>query len=308
MPAQFITGNELNHELSKLFESAERRLVLISPYISLHERYASELKRKLSEDKLEISVVFGKNEENPSKSMRREDLEFFMQFPNIEIRYEPRLHAKYYASDGVALITSMNLYRYSQDHNIEGGVLITLPSLLANLANRIAEKDTLDEQAYGYFNNVVIQQAQLLYKKEPRYESAILGLSKKYVRSEVTTDRVAEFFSNEKAFAKPATPPRPKAEPKSEPRPEPIITSAPAPGEQRGQSTTGYCIRTGAKIPFNVQKPLSYEAYKAWSKDGNKENPEKYCHFSGEPSNGETSVSKPILKKNWKKAKEIFDL
>lgn len=32
---------------------------------------------------------------------------------------------------------------------------------------------------------------------------------------------------------------------------------------------------------------------------------EKYCHFSGEPSNGETSVNKPILKKNWKKAQNI---
>lgn len=306
MPAQFITGNELNHELSKLFESAERRLVLISPYISLHERYASELRRKLNDDKLEISVVFGKNEENPSKSMRKEDLQFFMEFPNIEIRYEPRLHAKYYASDGVALITSMNLYRYSQDHNIEGGVLITLPSLLANLANRIAEKDTLDEQAYGYFNNVVIQQAQLLFKKEPRYESAMLGLSKKYARSEVTTDRVTEFFSNERAFIKPAVQSRPKPEPKPE------VISTPPPAREAtiswNRAKTGYCIRTGVAIPFNVEKPLSYEAYKSWSKFSNPEYPEKFCHFSGEASNGETSVSKPILKKNWKKAKEIFGL
>ena len=35
---------------------------------------------------------------------------------------------------------------------------------------------------------------------------------------------------------------------------------------------------------------------------------EKYCHFSGEPSNGETSFNKPILKKNWKKAKAKFNL
>ncbi len=70
---------------------------------------------------------------------------------------------------------------------------------------------------------------------------------------------------------------------------------------------TGYCIRTGVEIPFNVEKPMSYEAYKVWSQFGDPDYPEKFCHFSGEPSNGETSVSKPILKKNWKKAKEIFD-
>lgn len=70
----------------------------------------------------------------------------------------------------------------------------------------------------------------------------------------------------------------------------------------------GFCIRTGVEIPFNVEKPLSYDAYKKWNEFGNPDYPEKFCHFSGEPSNGETSVSRPILKKNWKKAKEIFNL
>lgn len=70
----------------------------------------------------------------------------------------------------------------------------------------------------------------------------------------------------------------------------------------------GFCIRTGAEIPFNVEKPMSYEAFKSWSKYSDPDYPEKFCHFSGEPSNGETSVNRPILKKNWKKAKEIFHL
>ena len=69
----------------------------------------------------------------------------------------------------------------------------------------------------------------------------------------------------------------------------------------------GFCIRTGVEIPFNVEKPLSYDAFKKWNEFGDPDYPEKFCHFSGEPSNGETSVSRPILRKNWKKAKEVFD-
>jgi hypothetical protein len=65
---------------------------------------------------------------------------------------------------------------------------------------------------------------------------------------------------------------------------------------------TGYCIRTGVEIPFNVEKPLSNDAYKKWNKYGDPDYPEKYCHFTGEPSNGETSVNHPILKKNLRKA------
>jgi hypothetical protein len=71
---------------------------------------------------------------------------------------------------------------------------------------------------------------------------------------------------------------------------------------------TGYCIRTGVLIPFNVEKPMCYDAYKLWNKFRDPEYAEKFCHFSGEPSNGETSVSRPILKKNWKRAKDIFSL
>jgi hypothetical protein len=67
-------------------------------------------------------------------------------------------------------------------------------------------------------------------------------------------------------------------------------------------------IRTGIEIPFNIEKPLSYDAYKKWSEFGDPDYPEKFCHFSGEKSNGETSVSRPILKKNWNKANKQFDL
>jgi len=70
----------------------------------------------------------------------------------------------------------------------------------------------------------------------------------------------------------------------------------------------GFCIRTGVPIPFDIEKPLSYEAFKVWNQFGDIEFPEQYCHFSGEKSNGQTSVSRPILSKNWKKAKEIHNL
>lgn len=88
--AKFITGNKLNSELEDIFEKAEEILILISPYIKLHERYISTLMSKKENHSLEITLVFGKNEEDISKSMRQEDFDFFKDFPNIEIRYEKR--------------------------------------------------------------------------------------------------------------------------------------------------------------------------------------------------------------------------
>ena len=71
---------------------------------------------------------------------------------------------------------------------------------------------------------------------------------------------------------------------------------------------TGYCIRTGIEIPFNREIPMTQEALKVWKKYSNPDFPENFCHFSGESSNGETSMKKPIMTKNWKKAKEIYGL
>ena len=70
----------------------------------------------------------------------------------------------------------------------------------------------------------------------------------------------------------------------------------------------GFCIRTGEKIPFNLEKPMTFEAFKVWNQFADPNYPEKYCHFSGETSHGETTYAKPIMNKNWKKAKEKYGL
>ncbi len=61
----------------------------------------------------------------------------------------------------------------------------------------------------------------------------------------------------------------------------------------------GYCIRTGEEIAFNPQRPFCYKAYKSWAKFENYDFPEKYCHKTGKPSNGETSMANPELKNDW---------
>lgn len=79
-------------------------------------------------------------------------------------------------------------------------------------------------------------------------------------------------------------------------------------GEAKSKQPHGYCIRTGVEIPFNTERPLSYNAYQRWVEYGDPDYRENYCHFSGERSSGETTVSKPIMSKNWKRAKAAFDL
>src|SRR5260221_14709382 len=126
--AKFLTGDNLNLEVREIIDYAREELFIISPFIKLHDRIKDALKEKSEEDDLEIVIVFGKNENDKSKSLSFDDLSFLKTFPNIEIRYEKRLHAKYYANERKAILTSMNLYDFSQNNNIEFGILTKVES------------------------------------------------------------------------------------------------------------------------------------------------------------------------------------
>lgn len=271
---EFVKGNQLNSSLEDIFEYAESHLVLISPYIKLHSRFIDVLKSKVDKHNLEITIVFGKNEDNLSKSLSLDDFELLKNFPNIEIKHEPRLHAKYYANETTALLSSMNLYDFSQNNNIEFGILTKITSTIGNLLG-----DTLDKDAFNYFDQVM-NNSDTLFKRVPKYEDKMLGLTKKYVGSETEINKLEELLTTRSTK-----------------------TNKKVLSKQSIDSDFGYCIRTKEKIPFNPEKPFSIKAFESWNKFKNKNYKEVYCHFSGELSNGETSFSKPILKKNWNKAK-----
>lgn len=125
-----------------------------------------------------------------SKSMKQADFDFFKQFPNVEILHEKRLHAKYYASESKAILTSMNLYGFSQNNNIEAGILMENTSKGAFTGSNNLENDT-----WEYFKTV-LQQAELLFKKQPVYEKKNILSYKKYLNSKIEIDKLSEFFNN----------------------------------------------------------------------------------------------------------------
>lgn len=274
--AKFLADEQLNVAIRDIIEKANSELVIVSPYIKLHDRIKSSLNQHSNNHELNISVVFGKNEQDLSKSISREDLLFFTKFPNVRIKYESRLHAKYFANESYSLITSMNLYDFSQNNNIEVGIL-TEYQFIGGKAN---------DEAYSYFSNI-IDMAKVIFEKRPNYEKNIFSMPKTYKDSSILQDKLEAHFSGKEVVPK-------IIDRKPDTRPHTI--------------PKGFCIRTGVPIDFNLEKPFSADAYKNWSRFSNPDYPEKFCHFSGESSNGETSFNKPILKKNWQMAKQVHGI
>jgi len=233
--AKFLDTTGVSYHLQQLINRANERLVLISPFLKINERIKQSLEDK-NRMKIDIRVVYGKNDLQPDEN------NWLKSMQSIRSSFCKDLHAKCYLNEREAIITSMNLYEFSQVNNNEMGVYI--------------DKET-DAALY-----------KDLYDEVQR----LIRISDELI---VTVEKAALKKKTENVKA---------------------------------ENGKGFCIRTGAPIPFNIEKPLSLEAYKKWNEYGDPDYPEKYCHFSGEPSNGETSVNQPVLKKNWKKAKATFSL
>lgn len=121
---EFLFDNQLIAALEKLIRDAKHELLLISPFIDLDARIEDALKEKISKHDFKLRVVFGKNENNIYKSIKKNSIDFLMKFPNIEIRYNERLHAKFFKNDYDYIMTSLNLYDFSLANNIEVGIKV----------------------------------------------------------------------------------------------------------------------------------------------------------------------------------------
>lgn len=244
---KFLEGTALNLEIEKIFKEARFELILISPFIKLHHRLRDILVDRKGDHKLKITLLVGKNEKNFTKSLPKEEIDFFKEFPNIEIKYDERLHAKYYGNESSAVLTSLNLLDYSADHNIEAGI-----QMETSLLEHISRKDTIDKQAYIYFMGV-LERSELLFKNEPQYGKGRLGIGKRFEESLVTENKIQDLIKVKKV-----------AKPKKE------------------VAETGYCINCGEEIKLDPKRPYCYNHYKKWAQTKDNNQKEKYCHTCGE--------------------------
>ena len=274
--AKFVKDTEINVLLEEIIKEAQEQIILFCPFFKLHDRLRDSLKLRINDHNLRIIIVFGKNEEDPSKSLHNDDYEFLKSFPFVEIAYERRLHAKFYTNEKRGIITSLNLYSHSHNNNIEVGVMFQSKNFikhiadmtLGSLTSMISDTEDLSTEANKFFVNVY-KNADKIFQKEPKFSSNIIGLNKKYTHSDILTDRT-EWFKEQ------INPYLGKKEKRQ-------IGFNVAPSIRYDQAfQQGFCIRTKEKIAFNPTKPLSRHAYQIWSEYNNPDFKEKYCHACGQ--------------------------
>lgn len=119
---EFIFNTEITKGIEDIVKEARKKLLLVSPFIDLSPEIKRFLVEKKEDPTFQLQILFGKNSEQFYKSLKQDSFDFFKQFPNVDIRYEESLHAKFFMNDSHLILTSMNLYDYSLRRNIECGV------------------------------------------------------------------------------------------------------------------------------------------------------------------------------------------
>ncbi|NEN25354.1 hypothetical protein G3O08_17805 [Cryomorpha ignava] len=141
--AKFLTTHGTAYHIEQLISGSKRQLVLVSPYLQLSKTFIERLCDAENRG-VKIHIIYGKDE---LKSNEKQSLS---RMPNLNLYYSHNLHAKCYLNESEMVITSMNMYEFSEKNNREMGVLIS-------------RKDDLD-----VYNDAVIEIQSIIKSSEPR--------------------------------------------------------------------------------------------------------------------------------------------
>ena len=123
---QLLTGPQIWEQVLKVIATAQHEVTLVSPYNHKLDALVTELKKVRSRKKVKIVRYYRKEETDPAEHL-----------DGISTYAVPNLHAKIYANEHMALITSLNLTYGSVVDNLEVGLLIRDTNLVGEINDYI---------------------------------------------------------------------------------------------------------------------------------------------------------------------------
>lgn len=119
--AKFLNTSATTYVLEQLINKAKSKVVLVSPYLKLNKRIKQIIEDRANEG-IEFYFVYGKQE------LKSTEKDWLLTIDKVNLFYCDDLHAKCYLNESYCIITSMNLYEFSQVNNNEMGILLTIKS------------------------------------------------------------------------------------------------------------------------------------------------------------------------------------
>jgi len=115
---KFLTTSAVASEIEVILINAEREVVLISPYVQFSDNFIQRLQDANRKGVL-VKIVYREGKLPDAIH------DVFRGLDNLNLYNCSRLHAKCYFNERSMVITSMNLYEFSEKNNREMGVLVS---------------------------------------------------------------------------------------------------------------------------------------------------------------------------------------
>ncbi len=166
--AKFLNTSGTTYHLEELIKKSSDRLILISPYLKLNERIKELLEDK-NRLKIDIRIVYGKSDLQPEEINWLKGLDF------VRTSFCKNLHAKCYLNENECIITSLNLYEFSQVNNNEMGVLISRDSdsqLYADTYEEVQRIIRISEEIKVSADKVEPKKVEIQPSESPKNELA----------------------------------------------------------------------------------------------------------------------------------------
>jgi hypothetical protein len=113
--AKFLTTTGTSSAIEEIIRKAVSQLVLVTPYLKLNKHIEQRLK-DANKRRVNMTIIYGKTELAPNQIACLEQLEY------LDVFYCENLHAKCYYNETTMVMSSMNLYEFSEKNNREIGV------------------------------------------------------------------------------------------------------------------------------------------------------------------------------------------
>lgn len=270
---RFLTTAESAAQIERLAREAKETLTLVSPYLQISSQLIERIIAAEKRD-AKVRLVYGKN-----RKIAKGTRERLARLSDLELHFYEHLHAKCYFNEEALVITSMNLYEYSEKNNREMGIVVSV-------------EEAVYQQARAEVADIIGQSEQnALLDTSGAKEHSSAGGGQTGRKPKAEGNGVVRTIK--RAFSASAS----EAGTSSETTASNGGVSAPS---------KGFCIRCSRSITYDPTRPYCWTCFQSWTEWENRNYEEPHCHRCGEemglqPGRDSSSMERPECKRCYKK-------
>ncbi len=311
--AKFLTTNGISFYIEEVIVGAKSEIFLVSPYLKLSTNLYERLKDADLKN-IKINLIYGKDD------LREDQWKLLTDLNNLNLFFKDNLHAKCYFNEDMMVISSMNMYEFSEKNNREMGVLIMknedeglfkegygeTSSIISSskvmrcsesrLVNSQEHKENIENENVNCEKSVNIDMDLFERLRQLRYNISLEeGVPAYVVFDNKSLEHMAiEVPRNNDDFLKIVGVGKRKLEEYGSVFLKEInaYCREKYSKQSNGKNNSGFCIRCGTKIHYDLEKPFCKSCYSTWACFNNTDYSEEYCHKCGKHT--DSSKNKPL--------------